>query len=92
MCTTRHILTPTWKYSPPLSLSLSLSLSLLPPSPGFGRMDEQAAMFILRKVVTHFIAIVTEQAKTLPDDNGMYMYVGEISRATKLCNRNEYIM
>ena len=34
-------------------------------------MDEQAAMFILRKVITHFIAIATEQAKTLPDDNGM---------------------
>ena len=60
---------------PPSPLPLSLPPSL-PPSlyVGFGRMDEQAAMFILRKVITHFIAIVTEQAKTLPDDNGMCMW------------------
>lgn len=51
--------------------SLFLSLCFCP---GFGRMDEQAAMFILRKVITHFISIVTEQAKTLPDDNGMCMW------------------
>ena len=56
-------------------------------------MDEQAAMFILRKVVAHFISIVTEQAKTLPDDNGMCTYVGEIDQAASyatamnaLCN------
>ena len=76
------------------TFSLSLPPSL-PPSllPGFGRMDEQAAMFILRKVVAHFISIVTEQAKTLPDDNGMCTYVGEIDQAASyatamnaLCN------
>ena len=62
-----HILTHTHSLSHTLTHSLTHTHSL-----GFGRMDEQAAMFILKKVITHFISIATEQAKTLPDDNGMW--------------------
>ena len=54
-------------------------------------MDEQAAMFILRKVISHFISIVTEQAKTLPDDNGMHTWERE-RESVKLCRLNECVM
>ena len=33
-------------------------------------MDEVTALFILHRIVPHFMAVVTEEAKTLPDDEG----------------------
>lgn len=42
---------------------------LLPP--GYSGMDEAAALFILKTVVPHFITIASEQARTLPDGEGM---------------------
>ena len=34
-------------------------------------MDEGAALFILKTVINHFISIASEQARTLPDGEGM---------------------
>ena len=38
-------------------------------------MDEATAVFILRRIAPHFMAIVTEEAKTLPDTDGQLLYV-----------------
>ena len=35
-------------------------------------MDEQSALYVLQNVIQHFVSIVTEEAKTLPDEDGMW--------------------
>lgn len=35
-------------------------------------MDEESALYVLEKVMPHFISIATEEAKTLPDEDGGY--------------------
>lgn len=35
-------------------------------------MDEQSALYVLQNVMQHFVSIVTEEAKTLPDEDGMW--------------------
>jgi hypothetical protein len=34
-------------------------------------MDESSAVLVLSRVMPHFIAIVSEEAKTLPTEDGM---------------------
>ena len=41
-----------------------------PLKTGYSGMDEGAALQVLSRVVPHFISIVTEEAKTLPDEEG----------------------
>ena len=35
-------------------------------------MDEESALYVLQKVMPHFVSIATEEAKTLPDEDGGY--------------------
>ena len=35
-------------------------------------MDEESALYVLEKVMPHFISVATEEAKTLPDEDGEY--------------------
>ena len=35
-------------------------------------MDEESALYVLQKVIPHFVSIATEEAKTLPDEDGRY--------------------
>jgi len=41
---------------------------------GFSSMDESTALFLLRSITDHFVAIATQQAQTLPDLEGRHNY------------------
>ena len=60
-------------------------------------MNETTGLFILRRIISKFIAIVSEEAKTLPDTDGKFInrhththmhviFIHAYNRHTHACN------
>jgi len=52
-----------------LAVLCLVDLSVRSSTADYSGMDQETALFILCRIVHHFITVITEEAKTLPPDS-----------------------